>query len=76
MQELKSVFLSVPEIVKIVGSEEANQVLQINDEDDDEKVKSVLRSVFTRLMLANKDEIFESTSKMKNRLQMESQVSI
>ncbi|PON87866.1 Mannose-6-phosphate isomerase [Trema orientale] len=74
LQELKSVVLNVPEIVELVGSSEANQVLEISDQDGEEKVKSVLRSTFTKLMSASQEMIVEVTSKMKNRLHLESQV--
>lgn len=74
LQELKSVLRNVPEIVEVVGSAYTNQLLHINDYEE-EKVKSVLQSVFTQLMLVGKNDIFEVTSKLKNRLLMESQVS-
>lgn len=64
----------VPEIVELVGSTDAKQVLDLSDQDVEEKVKFVLRSVFTKLMTASKEMIIEATSKLKNRLHLESQV--
>lgn len=65
---------NVPEIVELVGSSDANQVLEINDQDGEEKVKSVLRSTFTKLMSASREMVVEVTSKLKNRLRLESEV--
>lgn len=64
----------VPEIVELVGSTDANQLLDLSDQDAEEKVKIVLRSIFTKLMSASKEMIIEATSKLKDRLHFESQV--
>ena len=74
-QELKGVLCNVPEIVELVGSGYANQILHINEQDGEEKVKSVLRSIFTQLMSASKEMITKVLSNVKSRLQIESQVS-
>jgi len=74
-QELKGVLLNVPEIGELVGSADANQILHLDEQDGEEKAKSVLRSAFTQLMLASKETITEAVSKIKSRLHMESQVS-
>ena len=66
---------NVPEIVELVGSAYANQILHINEQDGEEKVKSVLRSIFTQLMSASKEMITKVLSNVKSRLQIESQVS-
>ena len=66
---------NVPEIVELVGSAYANQILHINEQDGEEKVKSVLRSIFTQLMSASKEMITKVLSNIKSRLQIESQVS-
>ena len=65
----------VPEIVDMVGSAYANQILHINKQDGEEKVKSILQSIFTKLMLASKEMIMKVLSNIKSRLQIESQVS-
>ena len=65
---------NVPEIVELVGSSDANQVLEINDQEGEEKAKSVLRSTFTKLMSASREMVVEVTSKLKNRLRLESEV--
>lgn len=67
--------LHVPEIVELVSSADVNQILHLNEQDGEEKVKSVLRSTFTQLMLASKEMITEVISKIKSRLHKESQVS-
>jgi len=74
LQELKSVIRAIPEIEELVGSEEANQVFCIT-EHDEEKVKSVVRTIFTLLMSADPDTTKKIVSKLKRRLHMESQVS-
>lgn len=75
LQELKSVLQNVPEIVELVGSVDANKVLQINEQDGDQKVKSVLRSLFTQLMTASKEMTTKAISKLKSRMLIESKVS-
>ncbi|XP_022759254.1 mannose-6-phosphate isomerase 1-like [Durio zibethinus] len=74
LEELKGVLEDVPEIVELVGTASANQVLDIDERDGAEKVKSALRSVFTQLMSATKEMTTEAISKLKNRLHMESQL--
>eukprot|EP00257_Ricinus_communis_P027860 XP_025015274.1 mannose-6-phosphate isomerase 2 [Ricinus communis] len=73
-QELKAVLQNIPEIVELVGTADAKQVLHVNEQDGEEKVKSVVRSIFTQLMSASKEMITEVISKLKIRLHMESQV--
>ncbi|GMP30960.1 hypothetical protein CsSME_00005379 [Camellia sinensis var. sinensis] len=68
------VLQNVPEIAEVVGSECVNQVLHINNKDGAEKVKAVLRSIFTHLMSASKDVISGAVSKLNSRLNMESEV--
>lgn len=65
---------NVPEIEELIGSEEAKKVSGITDQDEEEKVTSSLRSVFTHLMLASKERITTVITKMKDRLHIESQV--
>ncbi|KAL6324674.1 hypothetical protein AAG906_013487 [Vitis piasezkii] len=74
LEELKIVLKDVPEIVEVVGRADANQVLDVSEEDGKEKVKSVLQSIFTQLMSANKEMVSKVITKLKIRLQMESQV--
>lgn len=75
MQELKGVLNSVPEIVELVGHVEADQVMNIKENDGEEKVKAVLKSIFTQLMSANKDAISGMVSKLKTRLNTENKVT-
>lgn len=74
MQELKGVLNSVPEIVELVGHVEAGQVMNIKENDGEEKVKAVLKSIFTQLMSASKDAVSGVVSKMRNRLNIENKV--
>ncbi|KAL6178515.1 hypothetical protein ACLB2K_050033 [Fragaria x ananassa] len=74
LEELKAVLDNVPEIVQVVGSEVANQVFDTTNEDGEDKVKSVLRLIFTQLMSATKEIVTTATTKLKNRLHMENQV--
>ncbi|GER48056.1 mannose-6-phosphate isomerase [Striga asiatica] len=70
LQELKTVIQSVPEIVEVVGSSCADQVLHTTQEDGEEKVKDVLRSLFNHLMSASKSVISDVTSKLISRLNL------
>ncbi|KAL5726097.1 mannose-6-phosphate isomerase [Ranunculus cassubicifolius] len=67
LQELKDVIRTVPEVQTLVGSVEADQVLNIEQEDE-EKVKSILESIFTRLMSADIDEVSRVVSLIRSRL--------
>ena len=64
----------VPEIVELVGTASANQVLDIDERDGAEAVKSAVRSVFTHLMSASKEMTTKAISKLKSRLHIKSQV--
>ncbi|CAH2042476.1 unnamed protein product [Thlaspi arvense] len=75
LEGLKDVFGNVPEIVEVVGTACANQVLELDfNSQGEEKVKAVLQSVFTQLMTASKDVISKAVSNLKSRLKTESQV--
>ncbi|XVE72073.1 hypothetical protein DITRI_Ditri11bG0009400 [Diplodiscus trichospermus] len=74
LEELKGVLEDVPEIVELVGTASANQVLDIDERDGAETVKSALRSVFTQLMSASKEMTIKAISKLKNRLHIQSQL--
>lgn len=76
LEELKKVIGNVPEIVEMVGSEVANQVLCITKEDGEDKVKSVIRLIFTQLMSTDKEIITTVTTKLMSRLHQESQVLV
>lgn len=73
-KELKNVVQNVPEIIEVVGSACADQVLNIDKKDGDEKLKEVLQSLFTELMTAGKDVISEAVSKIGNRLNIQREV--
>ncbi|KAE8709330.1 Mannose-6-phosphate isomerase 2 [Hibiscus syriacus] len=74
LEELKGVLIDVPEIVELVGTALAKQVLDIDRQDGAEKAKYALRSVFTQLMSASKDMATKAISKLKSRLHVESQL--
>ncbi|CAA2938399.1 mannose-6-phosphate isomerase 1-like [Olea europaea subsp. europaea] len=73
-EELKLVVHNVPEIVEVVGSARADQVLHIRQEDGEEKSKEVLRSIFSDLMSAKKVVISEAISKLISRLNVKREV--
>ncbi|KAK3017087.1 hypothetical protein RJ639_007661 [Escallonia herrerae] len=76
LEELKGVLQNVPEILEVIGSAYANQVLHFNEQDGEEKAKAVLRSIFTQLMSASnsREVISKALSKLISRLTMEKKV--
>ncbi|KAJ8567467.1 hypothetical protein K7X08_019675 [Anisodus acutangulus] len=68
LEELKVTVQTVPEIVEVVGNALAKQVLDLNEDDTEEKVKLVLRELFTEMMSASKDVITEVLAKLISRL--------
>ena len=51
-----------------------NCVLQITDEDGEEKVKPILKSLFTDIMSAGKERVAGAVDRLRSRLHKESQV--
>ncbi|KAK1269568.1 Mannose-6-phosphate isomerase 1 [Acorus gramineus] len=74
LNELKTVLNSVPEFVELIGHEDANKFLHVNEDDGDDKTKTILQKIFTKLMSASKDEYSVLVSKMKARLDAENKV--
>ncbi|KAL0350320.1 UNVERIFIED_CONTAM: Mannose-6-phosphate isomerase 2 [Sesamum radiatum] len=74
LEELKTVVHSVPEIIEVVGSSCAEQVLHVNEEDGETKLKEVLQSLFTKLMSVSKAVISEVISKLISRLNLKREV--
>ncbi|QCE12941.1 mannose-6-phosphate isomerase 1-like [Vigna unguiculata] len=74
LKELKGVLHSTPEIVELVGATNTDLVLQTNDEDGEEKVKPVLKAVFTDLMSASKERVTDAVNRLKSRLLQENEV--
>ncbi|PPR97701.1 hypothetical protein GOBAR_AA22964 [Gossypium barbadense] len=76
LQELKEVLEDVPEIVELVGTASAKQVMEIDERcgDTADKAKTALRSVFTQLMSASKEMTTKAISKLKSRLLLQSQL--
>ncbi|KAF7130849.1 hypothetical protein RHSIM_Rhsim10G0067600 [Rhododendron simsii] len=72
VQEFKGVLQNVPEIAEVVGNDYANQVLDFSCRAGEEKLKAVLRSIFTQLMSASNEVISKAISKLKSRLSMAS----
>nr|KYP40741.1 Mannose-6-phosphate isomerase [Cajanus cajan] len=73
LTEIKAV-LTVPEVVELVGVENVNLVLQITDEDGEEKVKPILQTLFTEIISASKERVTVAVDRLRNRLRRESQV--
>lgn len=73
-QELKVIVQTVPEIIEVVGDTPAKRVLDLNEDDGEEKVKLVLRKLFTEMMSANKDVITEVLAKLISRLNIKNKV--
>ncbi|KAJ4958881.1 hypothetical protein NE237_025992 [Protea cynaroides] len=74
LEELKNVLRTVPEIIELVGNDEAEQVLHVNEQSGEKKVKAVLQSLIAQLMSASESSISEAVYKMKRRLTMEKKV--
>ncbi|PIN16500.1 Mannose-6-phosphate isomerase [Handroanthus impetiginosus] len=74
LEELKTVVHSVPEIIEVVGSSCADQVLTLSEEDGEAKLKEVLRSLFTSLMSVSKTVISDVISKLISRLNLKREV--
>ncbi|XP_009591548.1 mannose-6-phosphate isomerase 1-like [Nicotiana tomentosiformis] len=73
LEELKMIVQTVPEIIEVVGNAHAEQVLDLNEDGEKEKVKLVLQSVFTEIMSASKDMIAEVIAKLISRLHIKNQ---
>lgn len=67
--------ITVPEAVELVGAENVNLVLQITDQEGEEKAKLVLQTVFTDLMSASKERVAGVVDRLRSRLHKESQVN-
>lgn len=76
IEELKDVLAGVPEIVELVGDEDASKVLNIKEQDRCVEVKSILRSIFTKLMSTSKEAVSELVSKLKYRLNDEQKTRV
>ncbi|KAL6520108.1 hypothetical protein OROHE_017251 [Orobanche hederae] len=76
LEELKTVIHSVPEIIEVVGSSCADQLLHVSEEDGQDKVKNVLQSLFTGLMSASKSVISEVISKLISRLNLKQKAGV
>ncbi|OIT38308.1 PREDICTED: mannose-6-phosphate isomerase 1-like [Nicotiana attenuata] len=73
LEELKLIVQTVPEIIEVVGNARTEQVLDLNEDGEKEKVKLVLQSVFTEIMSASKDMIAEVIAKLISRLHIKYQ---
>ncbi|KAK6927939.1 Phosphomannose isomerase type I, catalytic domain [Dillenia turbinata] len=74
LEELKEVFCNVPEVVELVGSTNANQLLHVEEKDGEERVRALLQSAFTQLISASTDVVSGVISRLKGRLASESKV--
>ncbi|XP_061359250.1 mannose-6-phosphate isomerase 1-like [Gastrolobium bilobum] len=73
LEELKAV-LTIPEIVELVGVENVESILQITDQDGEEKIKPLLKTVFTDLMSASKERVTGVVERLRTRLHKERHV--
>ncbi|PHT54841.1 Mannose-6-phosphate isomerase 2 [Capsicum baccatum] len=73
LEELKLIVQTVPEIVELVGTARAEQVLELNEDGGKEEGKLVLKSAFTELMSASKDAVAEVIAKLISRLHVKNQ---
>lgn len=76
IEELKDVLHSVPEIRELVGAASAEQVLTLNCHDDEDTVKTMVKSLFTQLMSADKEMVSCALSKFKSRLKLKEEVTV
>ncbi|KAI0526973.1 hypothetical protein KFK09_002569 [Dendrobium nobile] len=76
LKELKDVLTDVPEILELVGTENASKVMNIQELDGNEVVKDSLQSIFTTLMSASKEVISEALNELSCRLGMEKKVRV
>lgn len=75
-QELKDVLHTVPESVEMIGTAATNRLLLLDEEDEEEDLKSALRLAFTRLMSAPTLLISKVISELTRRLHSESEVTM
>ncbi|TYK09610.1 putative transposase [Cucumis melo var. makuwa] len=71
--ELKYVLHTVPESVEMIGTAATIRLLLLDDEDEEEDLKSALRLAFTQLMSAPKLLISKVISELTRRLHSESE---
>ncbi|KZV36870.1 mannose-6-phosphate isomerase 1-like [Dorcoceras hygrometricum] len=75
IEEVKRVLHNVPEIVEVVGSGCADQVLHVSKQDDEKKSKGALQTLFTEVMSVNKSTISDVISKLISRLSRKREVA-
>lgn len=73
MEELKQVLCDVPEIAELVGSTDVEKFIKLGEQEV-EKAKCLLQSIFTKLMSASADIVALAVSQIKSRLELESRV--
>ncbi|KAG0461566.1 hypothetical protein HPP92_021499 [Vanilla planifolia] len=77
VKELKDVLANVPEIVELVGTENACVFMNIEEQDGHEEVRAAqtaLKSIFTSLVTASKEAVSKVVKKLGDRLIMEQKV--
>ena len=73
-KELKDVIRTVPEVGLLIGHEDADNLLTVNEYHGGNDEKFVLQSAFAKLMMASKEAVSEAVNKLKGRLNDESKV--
>ncbi|KAK8914204.1 Mannose-6-phosphate isomerase 2 [Platanthera zijinensis] len=76
VKELKEVLTSVPEILELVGQENAIKVMSIRELDEHEEVRAILQFIFTQLMTASKEDVSEVEKKLTSRLAIEQKIRV
>lgn len=76
VKEVKDVLTHVPEILELVGEENANKLMNTQEADGNEVFKAILRSMFTTLMTASEEAISEALTKLSSRLRLEQKVRV
>jgi mannose-6-phosphate isomerase len=74
VKELKDVLRTVPEVVGLIGREDANKLTNFKGYHGGNDVRSLLRSAFTKLMASSKEAASEAINKLKYRLNDSSKV--
>ncbi|XP_047311267.1 mannose-6-phosphate isomerase 2-like [Impatiens glandulifera] len=68
LKELKEVMQNVPEIEQVIGNGYKKLIIDINHDVGEERIKSVLRSVFTQIMSASDSVVSKALSAIRSRL--------
>ncbi|KAK1603801.1 hypothetical protein QYE76_027474 [Lolium multiflorum] len=74
IEEVKDVIRIVPEVVGLIGREDAKKLINFKGYHGGNDVRSLLRSAFTKLMASSKEAASEAINKLKCRLNDSSKI--